>query len=141
MSGRPSRHVFAHRYITRPHAAGGENHVALTANEFESRESRGLFAMAWHSHGHAYGVGIEINQWLGKGSTVVVNGSREYLAQARLHCPDLLAVTIEVPAALLRQRLLERGREDASAIERRLQRHQYFQGSALPDPTADATTR
>jgi ribose 1,5-bisphosphokinase len=124
--------VFAHRYITRPHDAGGENHIALTGAEFASRNSRGLFAMAWHSHGHAYGVGIEINQWLGKGNTVVVNGSREYLLQATQHYPELLAVTIEVPLALLRQRLLERGREDALAIEQRLERHQQLQGSAPP---------
>jgi ribose 1,5-bisphosphokinase len=120
--------VFAHRYITRPHDAGGENHVALTDAEFATRQHSRLFALAWTSHGHSYGVGIEIDQWLGKGHTVVVNGSREYLAQARLRYPELLAVTVEVPAGLLRQRLLERGREDASAIEQRLARHRLFQG-------------
>ena len=122
--------VFAHRYITRPHDAGGENHVALTDAEFAMRQRNRLFALAWTSHGHSYGIGIEINQWLGKGNTVVVNGSREYMAQAKLHYPELLVVTIEVPTELLRQRLLARGREDPSAIEQRLERHRVLQGSA-----------
>lgn len=122
--------VFAHRYITRPHEAGGENHVALTDAEFAMRQRSRLFALAWTSHGLSYGVGIEINQWLGKGHTVVVNGSREYLAQAKLHYPELVVVTVEVPTELLRQRLRARGREDPTAIEQRLERHRLLQGSS-----------
>jgi ribose 1,5-bisphosphokinase len=52
--------VFAHRYITRAAAAGGENHVELTPAEFATRLRKHLFALTWESHGHAYGVGIEI---------------------------------------------------------------------------------
>jgi ribose 1,5-bisphosphokinase len=124
--------VFAHRYITRAADAGGENHVALTPAEFASRQRNRLFALAWHSHGHAYGIGIEINQWLAKGATVIVNGSREYLVEASRHFPELLAVTIAVPTEVLRERLLARGREDASSIEQRLERHRLMQS---PSPT------
>lgn len=120
--------VFAHRYITRPSDAGGENHVALSDEEFRARLSAGLFALHWHSHGHAYGIGIEINQWLAKGVTVVVNGSRAYLSEACRAYPELHPVWIEVSPEVLRQRLLERGRETADAIERRLARHQALQG-------------
>lgn len=119
--------VFAHRYITRAADAGGENHVALTRAEFATRLRNRLFALAWESHGHAYGVGIEIDQWLAKGATVVLNGSREYMAEAKRRFPELLAVTIDVPAEVLRERLLARGREDRSAIERRLARHLAMQ--------------
>lgn len=119
--------VFAHRYITRPADAGGENHVALTPAEFATRLRNRLFALAWESHGHAYGVGIEINQWLAKGATVVVNGSREYLDEARRRFAELLPVTIDVPAELLRERLMARGREDRPAIEQRLARHRAMQ--------------
>ncbi|OGB24807.1 MAG: hypothetical protein A3I66_02575 [Burkholderiales bacterium RIFCSPLOWO2_02_FULL_57_36] len=63
--------LFAHRYITRRAHAGGENHVSLSLQEFTARNKAGLFAMHWNSHGHEYGVGIEINQWLAKGITVV----------------------------------------------------------------------
>jgi ribose 1,5-bisphosphokinase len=124
---------FAHRYITRSVAAGGENHVALTPEEFAARQAEKLFAMHWTSHGLHYGIGIEINQWLAKGIDVVVNGSREYLAEARRLYPELLPVCIEVSSEVLRQRLLARGREDAQAVEQRLQRHRDLQGAVLID--------
>lgn len=118
-----TRVLFAHRYITRAADAGGENHVALTPEEFESRRKAGLFAMHWQSHGHAYGIGIEVNQWLAKGITVVVNGSREYLLEAAKLYPELLPVWVEVSPEVLRERLEARGRESAGDIEARLARH------------------
>jgi len=124
------RLVFAHRYITRAADAGGENHIALTAEEFESRRQAGLFALHWQSHGHAYGIGIEVNQWLAKGITVVVNGSREYLNVAAQRYPELLPVWIEVSPEVLRKRLQARGRENAQAIEARLARQPASQSSS-----------
>jgi ribose 1,5-bisphosphokinase len=117
-----TRLVFAHRYITRAADAGGENHVALTADEFRSRRQAGLFALHWQSHGHAYGIGIEVNQWLAKGITVVVNGSRERLLEAAILYPELLPVWVEVSPEVLRKRLQARGRENAQEIEARLAR-------------------
>lgn len=123
---------FVHRYITRPADAGGENHVALTVPEFESRVRARLFALHWQSHGLRYGIGIEVNQWLAKGMTVVVNGSREYLPQAQQAYPELLPVLIDVSTRVLQQRLLARGREDATGIEKRLQRHAELRRQPLP---------
>ena len=51
--------VFAHRYITRPVDAGGENHVALSHAEFALRRAHGLFAFHWQAHGNDYGIGLE----------------------------------------------------------------------------------
>ncbi|MDX3904899.1 MAG: phosphonate metabolism protein/1,5-bisphosphokinase (PRPP-forming) PhnN [Pigmentiphaga sp.] len=119
---------FAHRYITRPADAGGENHIALSEEEFAARAKADLFALHWRSHGLSYGIGIEINQWLAKGVTVVVNGSRGYLPQARKRYPELLPVAIEVSDAVLRARLRARGRETAEQIEARLQRHHELGG-------------
>lgn len=116
--------VFAHRYITRAADSGGENHVALTAQEFAARQRAGLFALCWESHGHAYGIGIEINQWLAKGITVVVNGSRQYLGAAQERYPELLPVWIDVSPHILRERLLLRARENEAEIAARLARHQ-----------------
>jgi ribose 1,5-bisphosphokinase len=117
-----SQVVFAHRYITRAADAGGENHVALTQVEFDSRLRAGLMAMHWESHGHAYGLGIEVNQWLAKGITVVVNGSREYLETAAQRYPELVPVWVEVSPGILRTRLQARGRESDDEIEKRLAR-------------------
>lgn len=118
---------FAHRYITRPAHAGGENHIALTQAEFNARVQAGLFAMHWCSHGNGYGIGTEINLWLSKGITVVVNGSREYLPMAVQKYPELLPVTIEVDHDVLRARLASRGRESEADIEARLNRNRIVQ--------------
>ena len=114
--------VFAHRYITRPADAGGENHVALTRPEFQLRLSRGLFVLSWESHGLAYGVGREIDIWMEAGLSVVVNGSRGALPAALKAYPELLPVLIDVPEQILRERLGARGREDSGEIEARLER-------------------
>jgi ribose 1,5-bisphosphokinase len=120
--------VFAHRYITRPADAGGENHVALTPAEFDARARDGLFAMAWSSHGLRYGLGIELGLWLDRGASVVVNGSRGSIDLARQRFPALLPVWIEVSAPTLRARLQARGREDAPAVAARLRRHEAMDG-------------
>lgn len=114
--------VFAHRYITRPADAGGENHVALNRTEFELRLAKGLFTLHWESHGFAYGIGREIDIWMQAGLSVVVNGSRGALSEALRVYPDLLPVLIEVPEQILRERLGARGREDTGEIEARLVR-------------------
>jgi ribose 1,5-bisphosphokinase len=124
LDGRPL--AFAHRYVTRPADAGGENHVALTAAEFTVREAAGCFAMAWSSHGLSYGIGSEIEAWMAGGLTVVVNGSRGYLRQASARFPDLVPVAVTVAPAVLRERLVRRGRETATEIEERLARAAAF---------------
>lgn len=118
--------VFAHRYITRPADAGGENHIALSEGEFHCRRRMGCFAMSWYSHNTCYGIGIEINQWLAKGLSVIVNGSREYLDEAAKHYPELCPILITADPEQLKLRLLQRGREDESAISKRLTMAQLF---------------
>lgn len=113
----------AHRYITRPMDAGGENHIALTRGEFESRQAAGLFAMCWESHGNLYGIGCEVNHWLCKGISVLINGSRHYLPRAQVKYPELIPVYIDVAPEVLRERLESRGRECADERNARLQRN------------------
>jgi len=118
--------VFAHRYITRPVELHGENHVALTETEFEARLVADLFAMHWGSHGLRYGIGREINFWLAKGCNVVMNGSREYLPEARRRCPALTAILVTVSPEVLAARLRTRGRETEDQISRRIARVKQF---------------
>src|SRR5476649_323603 len=73
--------VFAHRYITRPAEAGGENHIELSPTEFGLRRTHGLFAFHWRAHGNEYGIGREVYSWRRAGLTVVVSGSREHFRQ------------------------------------------------------------
>jgi len=114
--------VFARRTITRPASAGSEQHAAVTPAQFERMLERGEFAMHWRSNGHAYGIGREILESLQQGDTVVINGSRAYLAQARALIPALEFVRITAPAEVLRPRLAARGREAPDEVEMRLAR-------------------
>lgn len=121
--------VFAHRYITRPEG-GGENHISLTDAEFDARAASGLFAMQWRSHTLRYGVGIEIDQWLACGCTVVVNGSRAYVPHALARYPAMTVVHVTAPPHVLAARLAARARETREEIAARLARSAPF---VLPD--------
>ena len=118
--------VFAHRYITRPANAGAENHVSLTNEEFQLRLQHGLFALHWESHGLYYGIGIEINTWLQKGLSVIINGSREYLNTAIEKYPAIQPILITADTDLIKTRLNSRGREDDKSIAERLARNEQM---------------
>lgn len=141
--------LFAHRYITRPMDAGGENHIELSHAEFQKRRELGLFALDWESHQNFYGIGSEIVNWLNSGANVVVNGSREYLPVAAERFPAMRVVLIEVSPGVLRQRLTDRGRETPAEIEERIDRSQQIAPVAHPnlivltndDPLAKSGTR
>jgi ribose 1,5-bisphosphokinase len=113
---------FAHRYITRPADSGGENHVALTHEEFALRRAHGLFAFDWQAHGNRYGIGCEIDGWRRSGLTVVVSGSREHFLAADGLDADTHPVLITAPVTRLAERLATRGREDSGAATERLGR-------------------
>ena len=119
--------VFAHRYITRPADSGGENHVALSREEFATRRAYGLFAYHWNAHGNDYGVGREIHDWRAAGLTVVVSGSRDHFLRTGGLDSQARPVLITAPAERLRQRLAGRGRESAIAAAERLQRADAYE--------------
>lgn len=112
----------AHRYITRPAHAGGENHVALSEAEFQSREERGLFALTWQAHGLQYGIGNEVGHWLARGAHVLVNGSRAAFDRACNCFPVVQPVLITASPQAIAQRLVARGRETEADIEARIAR-------------------
>jgi ribose 1,5-bisphosphokinase len=112
--------LFAHRYITREPFDGDENFIALSPKEFSARRERGLFAFAWAAHGYEYGIGREIEEWLRRGATVVVSGSRAHYREGRIG--DCVPVLITAPGELAAQRLAKRGREDSMARAQRLAR-------------------
>lgn len=121
--------VFAHRYITRP-SGNGENHVALSVAEFEARSSLGLFALEWSSHALRYGIGMELDMWLSRGCTVVVNGSRQHLQHTLARYPQTAVVHVDAAPHILEARLGARARETAGEVAARLARRAPF---SLPD--------
>ncbi|VVD80176.1 ribose-phosphate pyrophosphokinase [Pandoraea morbifera] len=112
--------LFAHRYITRA-PAEGENHIALSREEFAQRRALGCFALDWESHDCRYGIGIEIDAWMAAGASVVVNGSRAFLPQVvRRYGERLHLVEIRVDPKVRAMRLASRGRETGDALHKRV---------------------
>lgn len=110
------------RVITRPEAAGGEDFEGVTAEEFAKRHDAGRFALSWQAHGLDYGIPVEIDARLAEGQTLLFNGSRRMLDQARARYPGLIVALITASRDTLAQRLRARGRETPADIESRLQR-------------------
>ncbi|MHC8305029.1 phosphonate metabolism protein/1,5-bisphosphokinase (PRPP-forming) PhnN [Pseudomonas sp. PB3P13] len=119
------------RVITRSAEAVGESAHGVSAQQFAELEAQGAFALSWHANGLAYGIPREIDDWLAAGQDVLVNGSRGHLSATQERYPDALVLLLTVSDAVLRQRLLARGRESAADIEQRLARNARFSESLL----------
>lgn len=116
--------IFPQRVITRPSDAGGEDHIAVTAEEFEARRRAGAFTLHWTANGHAYGVPNDIERDLDAGRSVVVNVSRTVIDEARVRLAPVRVILLTVSDDVLAQRLAARGRESRGEIEARLARAQ-----------------
>ena len=114
--------AFAHRYITRPADAGGENHVALSEAEFERLRVLSLFVFHWSAHGFRYGIGVEADAWRRGGLVTVVSGSRAHFATLDAHPFCVVPVLITDSPDRLEARLRSRGREASTGVSARLAR-------------------
>ncbi|KFF43214.1 MULTISPECIES: phosphonate metabolism protein/1,5-bisphosphokinase (PRPP-forming) PhnN [Pseudomonas] len=114
------------RVITRSAEAVGEAAQGVSPQEFARMDAEGAFALSWQANGLSYGIPREIDEWLAAGDDVLVNGSRAHLAQTRERYPTLLVLLLTVDQAVLRQRLIARGRESLADIEERLARNARF---------------
>lgn len=121
------------RVITRSAEAVGEAAHGVSAKQFADMEAQGEFALSWHANDLAYGIPREIDDWLAAGQDVLVNGSRGHLSATQARYPHALVLLLTVDDAVLRQRLLARGRESAADIEQRLARNARFSTEAGKD--------
>ena len=113
---------FARRSITRRAHISGEQHEAMTGQEFAQASDDGAFAMRWTANGLDYGVRLtELQGPLGT-RWVIVNGSRGYLPEACQQYPNLVVLHISASAEVLQTRLLARGRETSAEVRARLNR-------------------
>ncbi len=124
--------VFARREITRPADAGGEDHIPVDEDQFDAKAVAGGYALCWRAHGLCYGVDAGVLDQLAAGQRVVVNASREIVAEVRERFAELRVIVIEADKAVIAQRLAARGRESADQIEARLARGAAFELSG-PD--------
>ena len=117
----PELHV-VRRVITRPSSAGGEDFDGVSEAEFAARSAAGAFVLEREAHGLRYGIPAGVCGVLRSGRPVLFNGSRAMLEQAAEVFGDLHVVHVSARREVLAARLEARGREDAGAIERRLER-------------------
>jgi ribose 1,5-bisphosphokinase len=124
--------VFARRLVTRPPDAT-EDHEPFDVAAFENGLAAGRFALAWRANGLCYALGPDVKAALAAGRTVVANGSRAAVAEARARYSRVKLVLITAPPEVLAARIAARGREDASATAGRLAREPAL--DAAPDLT------
>lgn len=121
---------WSRRTITRASGVGGENHESVDANEFERMLTKDDLGMHWFANGLHYGIRHSELEWLQKNHWVFVNGSRAHLPLAAQKFPGMVILHITASEAVLRERLILRGRESSDNIEARIQRSIQMQWPA-----------
>lgn len=114
--------VFPRRTITRPAGDGTEDHRCVSEAEFRAQVGSGAFAFHWQAHGLLYGIPASIDTDIAACRTVVVNVSRSVIPSIRQRYDRLIVVSVTARREAVADRLLARGRETASEIDRRLAR-------------------
>jgi guanylate kinase len=110
---------------TRPPRPGEQDGVAyhfLTEAEFQRRLERGEFVEHATFAGHRYGtLRAEVERRTRGGASVVLEIELQGARQIREAIPEAVLIFIAPPSLeQLRERLLERGADDAAGVERRL---------------------
>ena len=97
--------AFARRTITRPAAAGGEQHDSIDRRGFQRLREAGIFGLEWEANGLCYGVRHTELTPPSDGGTVIVNGSRAYLPEAARRFPKMTVVHVTASVETRRRRL------------------------------------
>lgn len=116
-------YVFARRTITRAADAGGEDHLAVSPEEFARIGAAGGFLVEWSAHHLQYGLTADLADALAKGRHVVANGSRAAIPVIAERVADLMVVEITALPATIAARLRQRGREAEPEIAARIARN------------------
>ena len=105
------------RYITRKPNEHEDNHY-LSVDEFKVKVQENFFASHWGAHENLYGIA--------KASILdgvnIISISRGSIKDFEALYDKVYTLHITVPKEVLRQRLLNRGRESLEQIEKRLER-------------------
>lgn len=133
--GGDDRFAFPRRHITRPEAAGGEHHIAVTAETFAKKKRAGAFVLDWEAHGLAYGIPGDAADMARAGRHVIVNLSRSVIARARESFSEVHVLHVTAPPELIAARLAARDREHAEDIRARLERTSRLDPGAGPIST------
>lgn len=124
--------IFPKRIVTRE-ASADEDNTVLGLASFDAQERAGAFALSWRAHGNAYGVPRSIEACLERGEHVVINVSREVVADARTKYAPCKVVLVTARPDVLAARLKARGRESDAAVADRLARERPVDADATVD--------
>jgi phosphonate metabolism protein PhnN/1,5-bisphosphokinase (PRPP-forming) len=113
-----ARFRFARRVITRPVQPGGEQHEAVSHEEFAARR----FVLQWNAHGVSYGIPDDVDRDLETGRAVVASVSRTVITDAAERYRPVRVIEVTAPPEVLAERLAARGRESTDDIAQRLAR-------------------
>lgn len=122
---------FATREITRPAGVGGEQHAAISEEEFHQRSDAGVYAICWRAHDTSYGINLTIEDHIADGQVVVFNGSRAAIDEAKKRFPGVKIIFISTPEEILAERLTARGRETDTQVRERMGRNTRLR--TIPD--------
>lgn len=111
----------ARRRVTRTDTTG-EDHAPVAPATFEADLAAGRYPLWWRAHGLAYALGPEVADAIRAGHTVMANGSRATLPEARRRFERAYVVLVTAPPEVLAARLAARGRESAADVAARLAR-------------------
>ena len=125
-----ARYAFPKRVVTRDAVAELEDHDSVSREQFAARLEAGDYALNWDAHGLSYGLPASLVGDLEAGRTVIVNGSRAAVMEARRRFPQTRVILVDASAEVRATRLAGRGRETAVEIAERLKREVP---NALPD--------
>jgi ribose 1,5-bisphosphokinase len=103
--------VFARRVVTRP-SGPSEDHDTLSLEAFAAARSSGAFCLSWSANDLDYGLPSHLTEDLARGRTVVANGSRAAVPEARRRFPRVVCVLVTAPAEILAARLATRQRTE-----------------------------
>ena len=126
------RFAFPQRYITRPADAGGEDHVAVTAERFADMKAAGAFVLHWEAHGLSYGITAHVSDQIASGVSVVANLSRAAVGPLAALFPRVHVLHVTALLEIIAERLAARARETRQDIERRLARAPYALPADVP---------
>lgn len=113
--------VFPTRLITRAPDAT-EASEAVDEASYRAMVEGGAVALHWRAHGLGYAVPGTADAAIRQGATVVVNVSRQVIAEALARYARLTVVLVTAPHDVLAARLAGRGRESEADIAARLSR-------------------
>ena len=111
---------WATRDVTREGHESSQRDRAVSPQVFACLKAQGAYALWWQANGLSYGVRHEAMVPFERGQWLLLNGSRRHLPAALAQYPGLTVLHITADAELLRQRLMQRGREQGQAVQARL---------------------